>query len=167
MDQIDRRIIDRLYANSRISYEQLARAVRLSRPAVYERVRRLERDGVIKGYTARVDWAQLGLPLTALVALSYTSVKPDAFITGLEQMSVPGTVITEIHRVTGEYCVIAKARTAGTQALQALIDAIAALPGASGTRTWVVLSSAREEGSAHVSPTAATDATSPFTHASG
>ena len=67
MDEIDREIVRISHANGRLNQERIAREVKLSRPAVHERVRRLEEQGVIRGYKALVDWAALGQPVTAFV----------------------------------------------------------------------------------------------------
>ena len=69
LDQTDWRIIAELQRDGRLSYNQLARRVNLSSPAVAERVRRLEESGVITGYQARIDPARAGLPLTAFVQM--------------------------------------------------------------------------------------------------
>jgi Lrp/AsnC family leucine-responsive transcriptional regulator len=67
MDAMDRKIVSVLMDNGRLSHEQIAREVHLSRPAVFERIKRLEGQGIIRGYGARVHWEALGLPLTAFV----------------------------------------------------------------------------------------------------
>ena len=67
MDDMDRKIVGILSGNGRLSHEQIGREVHLSRPAVFERIRRLEAQGVIRGYGAKVHWEALGLPLTAFV----------------------------------------------------------------------------------------------------
>src|SRR5205823_14343606 len=60
LDAVDERMIRLLQRDGRVSQEQLAREVHLSRPAVHERLRRLERVGAIHGYRAMVDWEALG-----------------------------------------------------------------------------------------------------------
>ena len=71
IDPISRRILQLLLADGRASYQAIADEVGLSRPAVMERVKRLEESGHILGYTARVDRARLGFPITAFVAVRY------------------------------------------------------------------------------------------------
>jgi DNA-binding Lrp family transcriptional regulator len=67
LDALDRSIISFLRLNGRMSHEQISRQVNLSRPAVHERIKRLEEQGIIRGYQALVDWSALGLPLTAFI----------------------------------------------------------------------------------------------------
>ena len=69
LDTIDRRILRVLQADGRISNLKLAEAVHLSPTAVLERVRRLQREGVILGYTARLDAARLGAGLLVFVEI--------------------------------------------------------------------------------------------------
>jgi Lrp/AsnC family leucine-responsive transcriptional regulator len=69
VEDTDRAIVRALTDDGRLSYTDLAERVGLSVSAVHQRVRRLEQRGTIKGYTARVDWEALGLPLTAFVAV--------------------------------------------------------------------------------------------------
>ncbi|GAB3834866.1 Lrp/AsnC family transcriptional regulator [Dactylosporangium cerinum] len=102
-DAVDLRIVRELAADARISMIELGRRVALSRPAVTERVRRLEEAGVINGYTARVDLARLGLGLRAHVALRprHRTVKGPAWLR--EQLLRIGHVLSCAH-VTGDNC---------------------------------------------------------------
>src|SRR5215510_11677694 len=82
VEEIDRAIVAALTVDGRLSYTDLAEKVGLSVSAVHQRVRRLEQRGVLKGYSARVDYTTLGLPLTAFVAIrpldpSQTDDAPD------------------------------------------------------------------------------------------
>ena len=67
VEEIDRKIVSLLARNGRMSFTELARQAGLSVSAVHQRVRRLEQDGVIKGYAAMFNPDDIGLPLTAFV----------------------------------------------------------------------------------------------------
>ena len=69
MDAIDRKILQHLVVDGRMSFAAIGRAVKLSTPAVHHRVRQLERQGVITGYGARVSPGAIGLGLSGLVAV--------------------------------------------------------------------------------------------------
>src|SRR5438270_13988302 len=71
LDAVDRKILRLLATDGRSSYQALADEVGLSRPAVMERVKRLEEAGYITGYGARVDLVKAGFPVTAFVAVRY------------------------------------------------------------------------------------------------
>jgi len=70
MDELDRRIIGQLRDDARISWRELGERVHLSPTSAADRVRRLERDGVIEGYTVRVDPEALGRTVRAVVDVS-------------------------------------------------------------------------------------------------
>ena len=70
MEDLDRRIIEELSADSRMSYTDLGKALGMSTSAVHQRVRRLEQRGILKGYAAKVDPVALGLALTAFISVT-------------------------------------------------------------------------------------------------
>src|SRR5438034_3147057 len=73
LDAVDRKILRQLATDGRASYQAIADEVGLSRPAVMERVKRLEEAGYITGYGARLDRAKAGFPVTAFVAVRYAN----------------------------------------------------------------------------------------------
>lgn len=73
MDDIDRKILDLLQKNGRISNHDLAQAVHLSPSPCLRRVKKLEKNGIIKGYSARVDRTQYGLPISVFAMIKLAS----------------------------------------------------------------------------------------------
>ena len=67
LDEIDQRLLSELRRNGRTSQEHLSQVLSLSRPAVRDRMRRLESLGIISGYTIVVDWEALGYPILAFI----------------------------------------------------------------------------------------------------
>ncbi|MGW2251951.1 Lrp/AsnC family transcriptional regulator [Kitasatospora sp. NPDC001660] len=102
MDAVDRRLLAELQADARLSYNELSRRVSLSAPAVAERVRRLEADGVITGYHAHVDLTRSGLPITALVQIQCYG--PRCVLRDPEVATWPE--VLQLHRVTGGACCV-------------------------------------------------------------
>jgi Lrp/AsnC family transcriptional regulator, leucine-responsive regulatory protein len=141
MDAIDQAIIRLLERHGRLSQEQLARRVRLSRPAVHQRVKRLEAAGVLKGYRAVLDWAAVGLPLTAFVWVRTGGADCAGVGPALLALGTDHGFVEECHRVTGEWCLLLKARAASPLALQELIDRVRSVGGVQATMTTVALSS--------------------------
>lgn len=87
MEDVDRRIVGLLAADGRMSFADLGRSVGLSTSAVHQRVKRLEERGVITGYRAEINFEKVGLPLTALIALSpFDPAAPDDIPERLEHL---------------------------------------------------------------------------------
>jgi len=139
LDFVDREILRALLADGRMSREAVAREVNLSRPAVHERIKRLEESGVIRGYRTLVDWAALGYPVTAFVWVR-VSGKVDATGGALMALADEASFVEECHRVTGEWCLLLKARLASPLALQDLIDRAREVEGVEATMTSLALS---------------------------
>jgi len=139
MDGTDIEIVRLLQANGRISHEQLSREVNLSRPAVHERIKRLENEGVIRSYSALVDWEAIGLPLTAFVWVR-TSTRCLPAGKAILELTSKAAVVEECHRVAGEWCLLVKVRAASTLALQDLLDSIGGIEGVQNFMTTVALS---------------------------
>src|SRR6266508_2281562 len=140
MDSIDRHIVALLRLNGRLSQEQLARDVNLSRPAIHERIKRLQACGVIRGYAAVVDWDVWGQPLTAFIWVRTSGARCSEIGAGVMQLSDGNSTVEECHRVTGDWCMFVKTHTASPLALQQLIDRIPDIPGVQATMTTLALS---------------------------
>jgi Lrp/AsnC family transcriptional regulator, leucine-responsive regulatory protein len=140
VEEIDRKIVLLLARNGRMSFTELARQAGLSVSAVHQRVRRLEQDGVIKGYAAMFNPEDIGLPLTAFVSVKpFDAAAPDDLPQRLEHL----TAIEACHSVAGDENYILKVRVASPTALEELLYQIRTLGGVS-TRTTVVLSTPYE-----------------------
>ena len=140
MEETDRKIVSLLARNGRMSFTELARQAGLSVSAVHQRVRRLEQDGVIKGYAAMFNPEDVGLPLTAFVSVKpFDASAPDDLPQRLEHLAA----IEACHSVAGDENYILKVRVPSPVALEDLIYQIRTLGGVS-TRTTVVLSTAYE-----------------------
>ncbi len=140
LEELDARIAAVLAADGRCSYTDLAEQVGLSVSAVHQRVRRLEKRGVIRGYCAQIDSEQIGLPLTAFVSL--TPIDPAAPDDYPQRLAGFGE-IEACHSVAGVESYIVKVRVASPAALEVLLAQIRGTAGLS-TRTTVVLSTPYE-----------------------
>jgi Lrp/AsnC family leucine-responsive transcriptional regulator len=144
IDPISRRILQLLSADGRASYQALADEVGLSRPAVMERVKRLEEGGYITGYTARVDRARAGFPITAFVAVRYPDAEMARAERAVEALETNPSVL-EAHHVAGEDCYVLKVAAPSLEALEQILRSLKE-PGLTvGTRTTIVLSSVFEK----------------------
>jgi Lrp/AsnC family leucine-responsive transcriptional regulator len=140
VEEIDRKILALLCRDGRISFTELARQTGLSVSATHQRVRRLERRGLIKGYAAVIDPADAGLPLTAFVSIKpFDPAAPDDAPVRLAHLAA----IEACHSVAGEENYILKVRVATPTDLEDLLQQIRAAAGVS-TRTTIVLSTPYE-----------------------
>ena len=144
LDPISRRILQLLVADGRASYQAIADEVGLSRPAVMERVKRMEESGLILGYTARLDRAKLGFPITAFVAVRYAPTELDASEPAVRALTANPSVL-ECHHVAGEDCYIIKVAAPSLEALERILRTLREPGLAAGTRTTIVLSSVFEK----------------------
>jgi Lrp/AsnC family leucine-responsive transcriptional regulator len=150
MEEIDRRIVTLLAEDGRMSFTDLARETGLSVSAVHQRVRRLEKRGVLRGYAAIIDYDAIGLPLTAFVSIKpIDPAAPDDAPDRLSHL----TAIEACHSVAGDESYILKVRVASPVGLEELLQQIRALANVS-TRTTVVLSTPYEHRAPDVKGTA-------------
>lgn len=141
LDHIDLRILSILQSQGRCHLAEIAKEVDLSSPAVMERVKKLEANGVIKGYQAVLDPKKVGKDVTAFIGVSVDHQRHiDAFASHMIRQHD----VLECHHVTGEQSFILKVKTANTDSLEKLLAEIRSVQGVTGTVTNVVLSSAKE-----------------------
>ncbi|TDE30083.1 Lrp/AsnC family transcriptional regulator [Actinomadura sp. 6K520] len=136
MEDIDRQIMALLADDGRMSFTDLAKETGLSVSAVHQRVRRLQKRGVIVGFAAQLDSRQIGLPLTAFVSIK--PIDPAAPDDAPERLAhLPA--IEACHSVAGEESYILKVRVGSPNELEELLQNIRAAANVA-TRTTVVLS---------------------------
>jgi Lrp/AsnC family leucine-responsive transcriptional regulator len=136
VEETDRKILTLLARDGRMSFTDLGKATGLSTSAVHQRVKRLEKRGLIKGYGATIDHEQLGLPLTAFISIRpIDPSQPDDSPTRLEDLPE----IESCWSVAGDESYILKVRVATPVALEDLLARIRTRANVS-TRTTIVLS---------------------------
>lgn len=140
MEEIDRQIMSLLARDGRMSFTDLAKETGLSVSAVHQRVRRLERRGAIRGFSALLDPEEIGLPLTAFVSIK--PIDPSAPDDAPERLAHLHA-IEACHSVAGEESYILKVRVASPGELEELVQQIRAAANVA-TRTTVVLSTPYE-----------------------
>ena len=143
LDEIDLKILDLLCQDGRLSHTAIGKKIDLTGTAVYARIQRLEREGVIEGYVARVNPEKIGRGLAAIVRIviqeSVEGVKR------FEEFVLQEPQILECHDVSGEDSYILKIRTASPQTLRALLAQLRCLPGVTHSVTSIALATIKEE----------------------
>jgi Lrp/AsnC family leucine-responsive transcriptional regulator len=131
LDDTDWRILRELQENGRIAYAELGRLVNLSRPAVAERMHRLEDLGVIVGYRAEVSLARLGYDITAFVRVAANRTDAQALVDMI--LDLPEAL--ECHRGGGDDAFLIKVAVSSLAQLQTLLDKFARFGVATSTIT--------------------------------
>jgi Lrp/AsnC family leucine-responsive transcriptional regulator len=121
LDKLDWRIIEALQREARISNTELGKRIGLSQPAVTARIRRLEEQGVIEGYSARINARLIGRGITAILRLRTTHAEIKRCLSAFDAMPA----IVEAHRITGEDCFIVRLVVEEMNELETAIDALA------------------------------------------
>lgn len=142
MDILDKQILKELMDNGRVTLAELSEKLGLSSPSLSERMKKLERQGIIKGFAAIVDPEKIGFHLLAFIEV--TLEKPShrhsflAMVGNTEE-------ITECHHTAGDFDYLLKVRCRNTAHLETLIsDRIKSVEGVVRTRTNIVLSTIKE-----------------------
>lgn len=139
LDRIDRNILTELQNDGRLSNVELSKRVGLSPTPCLERVRRLEKNGYILGYSARLNPKALGASLLVFVEISLNKSSPDVFERFNKAVQeLPD--IQECHLVSGSFDYLLKTRVSDMSAYRKLLsETILKLPCMSDTRTFVVM----------------------------
>jgi len=121
LDRLDWGILEVLQLNARISNTELGKQIGLSQPAVTARIKRLEEQGVIEGYSARINPGLVGRGIAAIVRIRTTHAEIKRCLSAFETMAE----IVEAHRITGEDCFMVRIVVEEMTQLEAAIDALA------------------------------------------
>lgn len=121
LDAFDRRIVELLGQDARISLKTLAREVGLSSPSVSDRLRRLEDRGVIRGFTVDVDPAAVGYSLQAIIRIRPLPGRSHV----VERLIADIPEISECDKVTGDDCYVARLHVRSVEQLDRIVDSIA------------------------------------------
>jgi Lrp/AsnC family transcriptional regulator, leucine-responsive regulatory protein len=118
IDAVNKRILEELQREPRLTMSELGRRIGMSSPAVTERVRRLEEAGVIRGYRLDLNPAALGLPIAA-----YIRIRPNpGQLPRIAELAQQIPEVVECHRITGEDCFIVKVYLPAIDQLDRLLD---------------------------------------------
>jgi Lrp/AsnC family leucine-responsive transcriptional regulator len=144
LDRLDRRILALLQQDGRIAMKDLADAIGLSITPCIERVRRMERDGIITGYHARLDPIKLGATLLVFVEITLDHKNGNMFERfRKEVLAIPEVV--ECHLVSGDFDYLIKARIREMADYRRLLgDMLLQLPGAVQSKSYVVMEEIKE-----------------------
>lgn len=146
IDQTDRRILMELQIDGRISNAELAQRLGLPPTSMSDRVRRLQKLGYIKGYSARLDPDLLGYGLLVFVEVLLDKTTPDVFDKFARAVRQAPEVL-ECHMVAGGFDYLLKTRLPDMTAYRRFLgDVLLSLPGVRETRTYAVMEEVKNDG---------------------
>ena len=145
IDQIDRRILTILQMDGRIAAVELADKIGLSPTSTGERLKRLQREGYVAGFGARLDPHKLDLGFLVFVEVLLDKTTPDVFEKFAKAVQTAPEVL-ECHMVAGGFDYLVKARVANMTAYRRFLgETLLALPGVRETRTYAVMEEVKRD----------------------
>ncbi len=140
LDGTDIEILDLLGVDARRTLADIAGRVSLSAPAVKRRIERLERDGVITGYTVELDQAKLGRPIEAFAELQFSG---DTRVADISAVADGLAEVEAVYTIAGDPDALARIRVRDVPDLRRVIDLLRRSGKVTGTKTLMVLGAAR------------------------
>lgn len=140
MDDMDMKILELLENNGRMSHEEIGKRLNISRPAIHQRVSKLEQNEIIRGYSTEINWSKVGQGIRAIV---FINVRTSDFKTIMEKViniKIEGLTIEECYRITGQWCIMLKIRASITEQITLLHDELLKIKGMLDTFTMLILS---------------------------
>ncbi|AKH97871.1 Lrp/AsnC family transcriptional regulator [Halanaeroarchaeum sulfurireducens] len=136
LDDTDRAILRELQRNARTPYSEIARRIDMSSATVHDRVKRMEEEGVIRGYHADIDPTAVDLSVEAVIGFRIEQGRSSETLDRLEDLEE----VQEVLLTTGEWDALVQLVARDTNALRTLMfDRISSIEGVERTQTMVVL----------------------------
>lgn len=133
-DERDVAILTLLDENARLSYREIAKKLRMHPNTVIERIKRMEREGVIERYSVVVNYRKLNYEIISIIQVDITG-KPDEVIKNVAKVGY----VHRVYQTTGEYDAIAIVVCKNINALSKITASISGIPGVQRTNTKIVL----------------------------
>lgn len=141
MDKTDEKILKNLLVDARLSARQLALRLGMSTVTVLARIKRLEKENIIKGYTAIIDHEKLGYELTAVIEIIAKNDKLLEIEEGLSKMEN----ICGVYDVTGSTDMLIIAKFKNREELSKFVKGLSTIPNIENTNTHIVLNTIKED----------------------
>ncbi|WP_456422205.1 Lrp/AsnC family transcriptional regulator [Thermococcus sp.] len=141
VDELDLKIISLLQKNARLSYREIARELNVAVGTIYNRIRKLEEEGVIKGYSPVLDYEKLGFGLTALIGIKAQGRK----IAEIERKIAEKTRAMMVYDITGEFDIFVIAKFRDRADMNRFVKWLLSLEGVEKTNTSVAMQVVKEE----------------------
>ena len=140
MDKIDEKILKNLMVDARLSARQMALKLGMSTVTILSRIKKLEKEKIIKGYTAIIDHEKLGYDLTAIIEII---AKKD--IVDIEERLSKFENVCGVYDITGNTDTVIIAKFKERNELSKFVKSLSSMPNVENTITHVVLNTAKED----------------------
>ena len=141
LDEVDEKILKNLLVDARLSARQLALKLGMSTVTILSRIKKMENEKIINGYTAIVDYEKLGYELTAIIEIIAKKNK----IVGIEEKLAKMENVCGVYDITGSTDTIVIAKFKERNELSQFVKGISTIPNVENTITHIVLNTAKED----------------------
>ncbi|HIP88913.1 MAG TPA: Lrp/AsnC family transcriptional regulator [Thermococcus paralvinellae] len=141
IDELDRKILSLLQKDARLSYREIAKELDVAVGTVYNRLRKLEEEGVLKGFYPKLDYEKLGYELTAIIGIRAQGKR----IIQIEREIAKDDHVLCVYDVTGEYDIIVIAKFKGREDMNRFVKKVLAIDGVEKTNTHVAMDIVKED----------------------
>jgi len=141
MDEIDRRILNMLMEDGRISYRDIARELGIAVGTVHNRIKKLEESGILKGFLPIVDYEKAGYGLTAIIGIQARGSR----IVEIEKLIARDPHVTCVYDVTGNYDIIIIAKFRDRRDMNTFVKSLLGIEGVEKTTTHVAMEIVKED----------------------
>lgn len=141
VDELDRKIISILQKDARLSYREIAKKLSIAVGTVYNRLKKLEEEGVILGFTPKLDYNKLGYDLTTIIGVRAQGKR----IIEIEKEIANDPHVACVYDVTGEYDIIVIAKFRGREDMNKFVKKLLRIDGVEKTYTHVAMDVVKED----------------------
>ncbi len=141
IDEIDKKILEMLQKDGRMSYSKIARILGLSEATIHLRVKKLREKGILKGFIAVVDPEKVGKDVAAIILAKIDADKYKETVEKIAQFDD----VYEVYDVTGDFSTVLKVRVSSKDELAELLDKLGKIEGVRETYTMYILRTIKEE----------------------
>ncbi|MEL7564754.1 MAG: AsnC family transcriptional regulator [Dehalobacterium sp.] len=144
MDEIDMKILELLENNGRLSHEEIGKRLNMSRPAIHQRISKLEQNGTIMGYHTEINWSKAGQGIRALIFINVRTSDFNKIMEQITNVRIAGLTIEKCYRITGQWCIMLRIRASLTDQITLLHDELLKIEGMLETFTMLILAEAKK-----------------------
>ncbi|WP_206204638.1 Lrp/AsnC family transcriptional regulator [Thermococcus sp. MAR1] len=141
VDELDLRILSLLQENARLSYREIARELKVAVGTVYNRIKRMEEEGIIKGFAPILDYEKLGFGLTTVIGVKAQGRR----IVEIEREIAQSNRVIMVYDITGEFDIVVVAKFKDRADMNRFVKWLLSLEGVEKTNTSVAMQVVKED----------------------